>query len=52
MKKPIEVSEDEFKRMLAAKEIRPASLEDHYNTHHDRPIYKHPRTGQRYVRTT
>jgi hypothetical protein len=43
------VSEDEFKRMLAAKLIRAASLEDVSGTHHSRSLYKHPRTGQWFV---
>ena len=42
---------EEFKRLLAAKLIRPASLEDVHGTHHQRPLYKHPNTNQLYVRT-
>jgi len=44
-----DISEEEFKRMLLAREIRPASLEDVNGTHHERPLFKHPRTGQFYT---
>lgn len=40
----------EFKTMLLNKEIRGASLEDVYGTHHKRDLYKHPHTGQLYVK--
>ena len=43
------VTEEEFKLLLRAKKIRPASLEDVHGTHHSRPLYKHPRTGEFYV---
>ena len=35
--------------MLAARLIRPASLEDVCGTHHKRPLFRHPRTGQWYT---
>jgi len=43
------VSAVEFRRLLDAKRIRPASLEDVYGTHHKRPLYRHPVTNQYYV---
>lgn len=43
------VSALEFRRLLAAKRIRPASLEDVYGTHHKRSLYRHPVTNQYYV---
>ena len=49
-KRTQEVSRDDFKKMLLAKEIRPASLEDVNGTHHKRPLYKHPNTGQYYTK--
>lgn len=45
----VEVDEEEFRALLLAKKIRPASLEDVHGTHHKRALYKHPRTGQWYV---
>ena len=50
IRKPIAVSVEEFKRLLKAKEIRPASKDDVFGTHHKRPLYKHPNTGQYYVK--
>lgn len=50
MPRPITpVTEEEFKALLQSKKIRPASLEDVHGTHHTRPLYKHPRTGQFFV---
>lgn len=43
------VSPNEFRRLLAARLIRPASLDDVLGTHHKRPLYRHPNTGQWYV---
>lgn len=45
----VEVTVEEFKRLLSEKKIRPASLEDVHGTHHKRTLYKHPNTGQLYV---
>ena len=42
-------TKEEFKRLLAEKAIRPASLEDVSGTHHKRALYKHPNTGQFFV---
>lgn len=39
----------EFKTLLAAKQIRGASLDDVMGTHHQRPLYKHPHTGELFV---
>lgn len=50
MKKPTPVTVEEFKSMLLTKKIRPASLEDVWGTHHNRPIYLHPNTKQPYVK--
>jgi hypothetical protein len=50
LKEVIEISVDEFKKMLKNKEIRPASLEDIWGTHHNRPIYQHPNTKQPFVK--
>lgn len=47
-----QVTVDEFKRLLAEKRIRPASLEDVNGTHHQRPLYKHPNTQQYWVQVT
>jgi hypothetical protein len=44
-----DITEAEFRALLSAKKIRPASLEDVNGTHHRRPLYKHPRTSQYYV---
>lgn len=49
MKRLLEVSVEEFKKLLAQRQIRPASLEDVNGTHHKRPLYRHPITGQYYV---
>lgn len=43
------VPRDTFKSWLDAKAIRPASLEDVWGTHHDRPVYAHPNTGAPFV---
>lgn len=43
------VTEQEFKQLLFAKLIQPASLEDVHGTHHKRALYRHPRTGQYFV---
>jgi len=43
------VTEQEFKQLLFAKLIRPASLEDVRGTHHKRALYRHPCTGQYFV---
>ena len=43
------VTETEFREMLVAKLIRPASLDDVNGTHHKRNLYLHPRTQQYYV---
>jgi len=40
---------EEFKSLLQAGAIRPASLEDVHGTHHSRGLYRHPNTGQWYV---
>lgn len=48
-KRTAEDHEGEFRLLLAAKKIRPASLEDVHGTHHQRPLYRHPRTGQYYT---
>jgi hypothetical protein len=50
MKTPTPITVDEFKSLLFKKEIRPASLEDVWGTHHNRPIYIHPNTKQPYVK--
>lgn len=44
-----EITVEEFKRLLAAKLIRPASLDDCYGTHHKRNLYRHPNTKQFFV---
>lgn len=49
MKRLLEVSVEEFKKLLTQRKIRPASLEDVNGTHHKRPLYRHPNTGQYYV---
>jgi len=40
-----------FKSLLEAGAIRPASVDDVWGTHHDRPLINHPNTGQPYVTT-
>lgn len=47
----IEVDEEEFRALLLARRIRPASLDDVEGTHHRRALYRHPRTNQWYVET-
>lgn len=39
----------EFAKLLHAKMIRGASLEDVLGTHHDRPLYQHPHTFEWFV---
>ncbi len=48
-RKEISTTPEQFKALLLAKKIRPASLEDVYGTHHKRPLYRHPNTNQFYV---
>jgi len=43
------VDRETFKRWLETKQIRPASLEDLHGTHHSRPAYAHPNTGQPFI---
>jgi hypothetical protein len=43
------ITPDEFRRMLEAKQIRGASLEDVLGTHHKRALYRHPNTQQYFV---
>jgi hypothetical protein len=43
------IDRDTFRRWLAARQIRPASLADMWGTHHNRPVYAHPNTGQPFV---
>lgn len=49
MNKPITIDKEQFKIWLSEGQIRPASLEDVWGTHHNRPCYSHPNTGQPYV---
>jgi hypothetical protein len=49
VKKAQPIERETFKRLLQEKRIRPASLDDVWGTHHDRPIYEHPNTGAPYV---
>jgi hypothetical protein len=49
VKRLVDVSVEEFKKLLLSKKIRPASLEDVNGTHHKKKLYKHPNTGQYYV---
>jgi hypothetical protein len=51
MKKPLPITVEEFKNLLSKKQIRPASLDDVWGTHHERPIYLHPNTKQPYVKS-
>lgn len=44
-----QVDVEEFKRLLADRLIRPASLQDVEGLHHNRALYKHPNTGQFFV---
>ena len=39
----------EFKKLLRGGYIRPATLDDVHGTHHGRPLYRHPSTGQWFV---
>lgn len=43
------VTAEEFKALLRAKAIRPASLEDVCGTHHSRPLVRHPNTKEFFV---
>lgn len=43
------IDAETFRIWLATGAIRAAYLEDCYGTHHCRPLYLHPRTGQKYV---
>lgn len=45
------VSEATFRTLLASGAIRPASLDDVLGTHHNRPLYRHPRTQAWFVQT-
>lgn len=38
-----------FRRWVEEGQIRPASLDDMWGTHHNRPVYAHPNTGQPFV---
>jgi hypothetical protein len=49
MKPFLSVPSDTFKQWIQDKQIRPASLEDVHNTHHARPCFAHPNTGQPFV---
>lgn len=46
------VTPEQFKALMAAKAIRPASLDDVLGTHHTRNLYRHPMTDQYYTATT
>ena len=48
-KREKKITAEEFKQLLQNKQIRPASLEDVYGTHHKRPLYRHPNTGAWFV---
>jgi len=45
----VNITKEDFRALLSAKAIRPASLEDVYGTHHKRPLYRHPNTNDYYV---
>lgn len=45
----VETTVAEFKQLLEARKIRPASLDDVQGTHHNRPLYRHPNTMSYYV---
>ena len=51
MKTATPIDRETFRRLLTEKRIRPASLDDVWGTHHNRPIYKHPNTEEFYVET-
>lgn len=51
MKRETAITVEEFKAMLSAKLIRPATVQDVEGLHHKRNLYKHPNTGQWYVAT-
>lgn len=44
-----EITSNQFKELLVAKCIVPASLDDVLGTHHNRPLYRHPNTGDYFV---
>jgi hypothetical protein len=48
----VNITKEDFRALLSAKAIRPASLEDVYGTHHKRPLYRHPNTNDYYVEVT
>lgn len=45
MERERKVKVEEFKALLKAGKIRPASLQDVEGLHHRRPLYRHPNTG-------
>ena len=45
----VKVTPEQFRALLAGKMIRGASLDDVLGTHHQRPLYMHPTTGEWYV---
>lgn len=45
----VQTTVEEFKELLKAGKIRPASLEDVNGTHHTRALYKHPNTKAWFV---
>jgi len=49
MRRPVPVTSEQFRRLLAVKAIRPASLDDVLGTHHKRSLYRHPNTGAYFV---
>ena len=48
-RRTVSVTVETFKRMLQAKEIRSATLNDVEGTTHSRALYRHPNTGQWFV---
>lgn len=44
-----QIDVETFKRWVATKAIRPASLADVNHTHHKRKLYTHPNTKQPWV---
>ena len=46
-----DIDTETFKTLLRAKKIRAASLQDVEGLHHNRPLYRHPNTGQLYTET-
>ena len=45
----LDVTTEEFIRLLQGKVIRPASLDDVHGTHHKRSLFRHPTTRQFFV---